>query len=222
MTKLSVNILFVFLFISAAPVLTDFFSAEIQEEQTATAPFFLLKAKTEKYSRKDTIMKYTFLWEGGYQKMPIDKGNYSTSGVLCGTKYGISAIAYEDYFGLVSQSDMKNLKKEIANEIYYEKYYKPLQLSKIKNNAVAHIIFDTYIAQPVNCRRILSKVLKQKVKTPLTDEIILAINTQDQNVLFAEIWNLRHNGILKRSAKYPEFKAGWVSRINKLKALWNQ
>ncbi len=174
----------------------------------------------EIYNRFDTIMKYTLSWEGGFQNYPTDSGNYSTDSVLCGTKYGISAIAYQDYFGNVTPNAMYYLDTATAEIIYLEKFYNPTRINKIDNHAVAHLIFDTYIAGPSTCRRILSEILQQKVKIPFSDEIILKINKIEPNYLFQQIWDLRYAHIVNRSVKYPEFKDGWTNRLNKIKNLY--
>lgn len=172
------------------------------------------------YSRFDTIMHYTFLWEGGYQNYPTDKGNYSTDSVLCGTKYGISAIAYEDYYKAVTPEKMQNLSIETAKNIYLRKYYLPMQITKINNNAVAHLLFDTYIASPSTCKRILSNMLQQNIKIPLHDSIIEKVNSYDSNSFFTEFWNQRSSYIQKRAVLYPEFEKGWHNRLLKIKKLY--
>ena len=49
-------------------------------------------------------------FEGGYQKLPSDTGNYTYSGKLVGTNRGISAKAFQDFFGYEpTENDMRNL-----------------------------------------------------------------------------------------------------------------
>ena len=48
--------------------------------------------------------------EGGYQCDPDDRGNYTSGGILRGTKYGISARQYP-------RLDIKNLTPDQASNI---------------------------------------------------------------------------------------------------------
>jgi lysozyme family protein len=53
--------------------------------------------------------------EGGFQNRKDDPGNYTPSGELKGTKYGISAQSYPN-------EDIKNLTKQRAGELYQQSY----------------------------------------------------------------------------------------------------
>ena len=68
----------------------------------------------------DNAFKIILKHEGGFQKMPGDKGNWTGgkvgAGVLKGTKYGISAAQFPDL-------DIENLTIEDAEAIYKKEYW---------------------------------------------------------------------------------------------------
>lgn len=71
----------------------------------------------------DEALDLTILVEGGFQKDPNDKGNWTGGevgvGELKGTKWGISAASYP-------QLDIENLSLDTAGVIYRRDYWNPL------------------------------------------------------------------------------------------------
>ena len=77
-------------------------------------------------------MPSVYKWEGGYQKVKSDSGNYTTSGKLVGTKKGISAKTLESYLGREPTADeMKNLDQETISKIYREEFYERYNIAKL-------------------------------------------------------------------------------------------
>jgi lysozyme family protein len=68
-----------------------------------------------------------FRHEGGYVNDPNDRGGE--------TNHGISKRAYPDL-------DIRNLTKDDAAAIYYEDYWKPLQLGSVNDEDVAGYLLD--------------------------------------------------------------------------------
>lgn len=103
---------------------------------------------------KSTETKFTFDYcfkivvghEGGFQKNPVDRGNWTGGrqgvGVLKGTKYGVSAMAYPDL-------DIENLTLEQAKQIYFKDYWLKLGLDKFEP-ALRLIAFDAAINHGVS------------------------------------------------------------------------
>lgn len=71
-------------------------------------------------SRFDEAFERTVGHEGGFQKDPKDRGNWTSGepghGVLKGTKYGISAASYPE-------EDIQNLTLDRAKEIYRRDFW---------------------------------------------------------------------------------------------------
>jgi len=77
----------------------------------------------------EEIIEVVLEHEGGYVNDPHDRGGE--------TKYGIAKKFNPDV-------DIKNLTKEGANEIYYEKYWKPSKADQVPDR-LKHIYFDMVV-----------------------------------------------------------------------------
>jgi len=88
--------------------------------------------------------------EGGYQDMYNDSGNWDSGkvgiGKLIGTKYGISAPTLKNYLKRdITKEDMINLSYDVALDIYKKNYWDAMQLTEIKNQSVANLIYQTTV-----------------------------------------------------------------------------
>lgn len=72
--------------------------------------------------------------EGGYDRNPNDRGNYTPGGTLKGTKFGISARSYPDL-------DIPNLTLDQAQAIYFEDYWSVILADQLPS-AIALLVFD--------------------------------------------------------------------------------
>ena len=81
------------------------------------------------YTEFDDIIEQVLNHEGGYVNDPDDPGGE--------TKYGIAKKFNPDV-------DIKNLTKEGAKEIYYEKYWKPSKADQLPKR-MRHIYFDMVV-----------------------------------------------------------------------------
>lgn len=92
-------------------------------------------------------------WEGDYQNVENDSGNWTGGAVgvgeLKGTKYGISAASYPHL-------DIKNLTIEQADEIYFRDYWQASGADKLPWPACL-IVFDTAVLHGVGTARVWQK-----------------------------------------------------------------
>lgn len=66
--------------------------------------------------------------EGGYQNSKSDAANKNSRGEWVGTNRGITPAVYEEYTGRVpTAKDMRKLSKDLAVDIYEEKYIEPIK-----------------------------------------------------------------------------------------------
>lgn len=88
-------------------------------------------------------------WEGDYQNIPNDSGNWTGgkvgAGVNKGTKYGISAASYPDL-------DIINITMEQADAIYYRDYWQQSGADKLAWPACL-LVFDTAVLHGVGTAR---------------------------------------------------------------------
>lgn len=175
------------------------------------------------------ILKKTFNLEGGYQNYSNDSANYNSKKQLVGTNHGISAIAYEQYIKRPpTVADMKAITKPIAAKVYEELFWKPLQGNLIKNDSLAHIMFDAFIASgyegtkriKIAINKYYGKKITPEVRTAITKSEIDSINKANPSKLFdivkqGEIDN--RNYLAKANTeKYGKFLKGWLNRLKQI------
>ena len=92
----------------------------------------------EKLTEFDDIIQVVLKHEGGYVDDPDDRGG--------ATNWGVTQAVYEDYVGYTCDKDeIKNMNQEVAEEIYFEKYWKPSKAQKLPEE-----IRQTYFDMVVN------------------------------------------------------------------------
>ena len=158
-----------------------------------------------------SIFEYILSVEGGYSNDKADKGGK--------TKYGIIEIEARKY-GF--KGDMKDLTKEIAEDIYKNKYYLSNNLDKIKDKRVALSIADWTInsgnwgtkkaQQAVN-------ILKGEILVVdgvLGEKSIEAINSIRPEMFLNQYHVLQrrfYQAIVDHNASQKVFLKGWLNRV---------
>lgn len=146
--------------------------------------------------------------EGGFQANPNDRGNY-VNGILVGTKYGIAARFFPD-------EDIKNMTEQRAKEIYYQSYWKPMNLEGIQDELSVLHIFD----HGINAGRKTSIILAQKIVQVKPDGVCGNITKQAINGW----WTFKDDFISARIEYYKKvalkgnnkvFLNGWIRRVEK-------
>lgn len=92
----------------------------------------------------------TIKTEGGYSNVREDRGNWTGgkigSGVLVGTKYGISAPVLMAHLGrLPTVDEMKNLSRDTVQKIYKSNYWDIMRGDEIVTQFLADKIFDNCV-----------------------------------------------------------------------------
>ena len=159
----------------------------------------------------DKIFEYILMVEGGYSNDKADKGGK--------TKYGIIEVEARKYG---YKGDMKDLTKEIAEDIYKNKYYLSNNLDKIKDKRVALSIADWTInsgnwgtkkaQQAVN-------ILKGEILVVdgvLGEKSIEAINSIRPEMFLNQYHVLQrrfYQAIVDHNASQKVFLKGWLNRV---------
>ena len=161
----------------------------------------------------ENVMPSIYKWEGNYQQMKNDSGNYTSSGKLIGTNKGISAKTLESYLGREPTVDeMKNLDQETISNIYRDEFYNRYKINKL----------------PVE----LQKVAMHGLVTggPKTIKYLQELAGTDQDMIIGEktIKALKDKGITAEQLKnkilskyetfnsWNDFGKGWTNRFNDL------
>ena len=158
-----------------------------------------------------SIFEYILSVEGGYSNDKADKGGK--------TKYGIIEAEARKYG---YKGDMKDLTKDIAEDIYKNKYYLSNNLDKIKDKRVALSIADWTInsgnwgtkkaQQAVN-------ILKGEILVVdgvLGEKSIEAINSIRPEMFLNQYHVLQrrfYQAIVDHNASQKVFLKGWLNRV---------
>jgi len=162
--------------------------------------------------------------EGGLSLDPNDPGNWTGgrigAGELRGTKYGISAARFPD-------EDIKNLTLERAKELYYDHYWRKMNLDAIANEAVQEEIFDMGVNMGINIAAlILQRALNfLEPGKPVTEDGVIGPETahyaniwcrKDPEALFRALNGfqfMRYFEIIKSDPTKKRYARGWMKRI---------
>jgi len=163
-----------------------------------------------------TILKI----EGGYQNRADDSGNYAC-GNQVGTKYGISAGAFQTWAGRCpTVADMQAITTGQAFN-FYAWYFDRYNLFKIENQKFFELLANNTMGSPAGAAKAEQKALNYMGYQVAVDGIrgpqtIAALNAAWKknpagiyNAVRAE-WIKYLNSINK-----PQFLQGWLNRLNK-------
>ena len=120
-----------------------------QAQPPAEQPPTAIEPTPQPDDRWQRSREFVRVWEGGYQDIPNDSGNWTGGkvgvGINKGTKYGISAASYPDL-------DIKNLTMEQADAIYFRDYWQASGADKLPWPACL-LVFDTAVLHGVGTAR---------------------------------------------------------------------
>ena len=143
--------------------------------------------------------------EGGYTANPNDRGNYTPKGVLKGTKYGISALAYPN-------EDIKNLTVERAKQIYKRDYWDKAKCNSLPNGLRFHV-FDVAVNSGVSrAIKTLQQALGVKADGIIGTQTINASLQQNQADVLKKFYDIRV-AFYKSLTDFKIFGKGWLNRV---------
>jgi len=156
--------------------------------------------------------------EGGFTANPNDSGNWTggrpNSGVLKGTKFGISAKSYPDL-------DIKGLKRSQAVEIYRRDYWDKLRAEQLPD-ALRLTVFDMAVNAGISAA---IKLLQQVCKVE-EDGILGPVTiSQAQHAGLVAYTKARVDFYKKATIAHPknlEFYNGWVKRALQIEKATNK
>ncbi len=158
-------------------------------------------------------VRNTLRFEGGYVNNSLDKGGETNFGIT-------KKVAEQNGF----YGEMKNLSKDIAEDIYQKQYWNPLRLEEIQNQEIANYIFDMAVLHGrvkaiifFQTALNLCGKLNIKVDGICGNKTIEAYEKiKDKNLLIKYLKMLRCNYVYKIVQNDPSqqiFLSGWLNRI---------
>ena len=162
--------------------------------------------------------------EGGYQAMPDDNGNWAC-GQLVGTKYGVSAVAFQTWVGRCpSVEEMKSLTTGTAYQ-FYAWYFDRYNLYPIENQQFFELLANNTMGSPTNAARVEQRALNKMGYTVAVDGVrgpatVAALNAAWRANPSAIYNTVREDWIqyLKNLNK-PQFLTGWLKRMEQFPPL---
>ena len=151
------------------------------------------------------MMKRILSHEGGYTINPLDKGNWTRTGALKGTKYGISARSYPHL-------DIKNLTWDMACDIYYEDFFLTFMVSVPTQSARFQLLDYAINSGVPRATKALQKAVGAKPDGILGPKTRFAAVSVDDTVITLRVLAYR----LEFMASLPRWKTfggGWARRI---------
>jgi len=139
-------------------------------------------------------MPHLFNREGDYSDHALDKGGK--------TKYGITEPTlnyYKSKYKKFDNTNIRNLTKEQAAQIYYDEYWAKSGANKIKDKDLAYAHFDATVNHGLaNSRKFLEQSGGDFDK-------------------YIEIRRNFYKAIVKNNPKQDVFYNGWMNRLDEIK-----
>lgn len=158
--------------------------------------------------KKETINR-TIEIEGGFQNDKTDRGNYTPTKELKGTKYGISARAYPEL-------DIENLTKSEAFEIYERDYWAKV-IHDVYPDEIKPMMFDMAVNHGVfGANKILQRSVGVKDDGVVGNITLRAVKQRANLNLLACERNLYFATIVSNRISQAKFIKGWVSRTKEI------
>ena len=88
------------------------------------------------------VVPFVLNSEGGFVNNPKDPGGPTHRGIA----YNFNVVILRE-FGIFTPDQIKNLTADQAREIYFRKYWKAVNIGKIKDTSYAYCVFDAAVNQ---------------------------------------------------------------------------
>jgi hypothetical protein len=177
------------------------------------------------------VFPQTLKYEGlQYEAQVTDGGAWSggvpQSGVLVGSKMGISAPTLSKYLGRqATAQDMMAVTQDAAQAIAKKYYWDVILADGINNQAIAANFFDSIWGSGGYGSRMMRQALNQtygstvangsSTTMAITPAELQLINNADQAALFNNFMNIRKQFIQGLSG-YATYGKGWLNRLDSI------
>lgn len=160
------------------------------------------------------IIDHVFVLEGGWVDHPSDSAG-------C-TQMGITRASLSSYRGkTVTCSDVRNVSKAEATNIYKKNYWDKIKGDDINSQNVANLLFDFAVNSGVNkASKSIQELVGVSQDGIIGSKTIEAINKQDAEELFNRLKQYRrsyYDAIVRNNPSQKAFIRGWTNRLNSFK-----
>lgn len=205
-------------------------SGFLSKEQTEETISISKSKKTEQKASFEKAQKLVKVAEAGYSDDKGDSGNWieipNGGKRFIGTNHGISAPILAKYFKekgitrLITKKDMMNLSYKTALKIFKHNYWDKQELSTLKDQNVANVIYDGCVNQGIDGMRSVLRDALEENGVEISDndvifskEILSKANQVDQEKLFNSIKKHREERY-RDSKTFKRHGEGWLNRLD--------
>lgn len=156
----------------------------------------------------ELLAPYIRKWEGGFVNDPADRGGATNMGVTIGT---FEVYCHRKGYPRPTVERLKKLTPSEWTDILKTMYWDRWQADKIKSQKVANILVDWVWGSGVHGIKIPQRILGVSVDGVVGEKTLQALNAQDPEKLFQEIYDARRKFLLditEESIKRYEAKIG--------------
>ena len=174
------------------------------------------------YSKSfNTAFDLLMIDEGGFVNDPVDPGG--------ATNYGITITTLSNFFGRkATVEEVEAITKNLAKEIYFKNYWRPLSCEEITNEAIAICLFNTGVLHGVGTsgkaaqQSLVNLGISVRVDGIIGNATVSQLNKVDTKQFlkaFHKIIMERIAVLIFKDPNLKRFEKGWTRRTDKLLAL---
>ena len=159
-------------------------------------------------AKVELLAPYIKKWEGGFVNDPADRGGATNMGVTIGT---FEVYCHRKGYPRPTVERLKKLTPSEWTDILKTMYWDRWQADKIKSQKVANILVDWVWGSGVHGIKIPQRILGVEADGIVGEKTMQALNAQDPDKLFQEIYEARRKFLLditEESIKRYEAKVG--------------
>jgi lysozyme family protein len=153
--------------------------------------------------------------------LDVEKGYVNRSSDRGGpTNKGITLKTFSDFLGREATiEELKNISNEDCKKIYKQFYWDLLSLDFVKNENIAHMIFDYGVNAGIRrAAEKIQQVVRVKVDGKIGPETLRAINSMNPRLAckeFTKQIQLYYARIVKFDPSQSEYIEGWINRSHR-------
>ena len=167
--------------------------------------------------RFNKLIPFILKAEGGFVNDPDDPGGATKMGVSLRLLKSLGDIKWDlDHDGDIDIDDIRALTPELAKEIYWERFYAPLQLDAIRDEKLALQVLDHAVnAGNRSAVKILQHISGCKEDGLIGPKTIAAANTFRDNIAlrYQQGRYLFYEDLVEVKAKFAKYIPGWINRV---------
>lgn len=155
--------------------------------------------------------------EGGFVNDSLDPGGATKMGVSLRFLKSVGDLRWDlDHDGDIDIDDIRGITKEVASEIYFEKFYAPLNLDNLTNEKLALQVMDHAVNAGIRSAvKIMQRVAGCKEDGIMGPKTIAAANSFKDDIArrYMQGRYLFYEDLVEARPKFIKYLDGWNNRV---------